>query len=223
MTVKEKTLNVLKPLLAAKGFKSDELEGLADIACKNLKEESTDEEIKNVCDGLVPVAALIQKVGNRYVTETTEKVEKKYQGFIKPDVNKDDKPDKPEHQDEPPKALTAEDIAKMIAEESSKAVTAALAPIREKEEKSRLLSLLNSHENIKAMPEVFRKNYSLDKEENLDSVVAQMETDYAALKQNIAKQEGYIEAPKDADGKGETDDLIAYMDKMAERKTQEEK
>ena len=72
--MKEKLLAILKPLVASKGLSKEEVEGLADIAVKNLTETSTDEEIKNVADGLVSYADLIQKAGNRMVTA----VEKKY-------------------------------------------------------------------------------------------------------------------------------------------------
>lgn len=213
--IKDKVLEVLKPLLADKGFKADELEGLADFASKNLKEESTDDEIKNVCDGLVPVASLIQKVGNRYSTEAERKTEKKYEGYIKPEIK--EKEIEPTKDIDKTKHLSQEEILRMIDEKAKAITEEALAPYRQKEERQRLQGLLESNDRVKSIPESFRKRYTLDKEENLDSVATQMETDYASLKQELIKSGSFVEPPREGSGGGDGNDLITFMNKMAEK------
>lgn len=204
--MKEKVLNLLKPLLASKGFSKEELEGLADIATKNLTDASTEEEINNVVNGIVPYADMMQKVGNRYAST----VEKKYEGWVKPK----DEPTPPAPKEEPKpsenQGLSAEDIQKLVDEK----VQAILKPYQERDEKQRLQNLLYSNDKVKAIPEVFRNKYSLDKEENLDTVVTQMETDYAALKQSLVTSGEFAAPPSSGSGAGDSDDLISTLQAM---------
>lgn len=205
--MKGKVFAILKPLLASKGFSKDELEGLAEIAAKNLTEASTDEDINNAVSGIVPYAELMQKVGNRMVSS----VENKYKGWIDP-KSIEPKPADPPKPAEPaePKGLTPEDIQKLIAE----GIEAGLKPYREREEKQRLQNMLYSHDKVKSVPEVFRNKYSLEKEDDLEVVAAQMENDYAALKQSLVTSGEFVAPPQSSHGAGEVDDLISKLQNM---------
>lgn len=207
--MKEKILNLLKPLLSPKGFSKEELEGLADIASKNLTDTSTEEDINNVVNGILPYAEMMQRVGNRYATQ----VEKKYEGYVKPQANPE--PAKPKDEPKPsePKAMTAEDIQKMIRE----GIAAGLKPYQEREEKLRLQNLLFSNDKVKSIPEVFRNKYSLEKEEDLETVAAQMETDYAALKQSLVTSGEFVAPPSSGNGTGDSDDLISALHTMGSK------
>lgn len=208
--MKSKVLAVLKPLLANRGFNKEELEGLAEIAVKNLNEASTDEDINNVVNGIVPYADLMQKVSNRMVTS----VEHKYKGWIDP--NNVPKPEPPKNEPpkvEEPKVLSMEDIQKMIAD----GINEGLKPYREREEKQRLQTLLYSHEKVKAVPEEFRNLYSLNKEEDLETVAARMENDYTAIKQALVKSGEFVAPPQQGNGASETDDLVNMLHAMGEK------
>lgn len=208
--MKEKILSLLKPLLANRGFSKEELEGLATIAAQNLTDASTEEEINNAVSGVVPYADMMQKVANRMVSS----VESKYKGWIDP--NKAPKPVeelKPTEQPVEKPALTAEDIQKLISE----GIEAGLRPYREKEEKTRLQTILNSHEKVKAIPESFRSKYSLTKEEDLETVAAQVESDFASLKQELLKTGEFTAPPQGGSGQGDSDDLIQRLQEMGNR------
>lgn len=207
--MKGKVLAILKPLLASKGFSKDELEGLAEIAAKNLAEASTDEDINNAASGIVPYAELMQKVGNRMVSS----VENKYKGWIDPKTANPKTEPTPDPNPEPksePQGLTAEAIQKMISD----GIEAGLKPYREREEKQRLQTMLYSHEKVKSVPEVFRGRYSLAKEEELESVAAQIENDYTSLKQSMMSSGEFVAPPQSGNGAGEVDDLIAKLQNM---------
>jgi hypothetical protein len=211
--MKQKVLEVLKPLVASKGFKKAELEGLADLIAKNLTDASTDEEINNAVSGVLPYADLMQKIGNRYAAD----IEKKYEGWKKPeDVNNPTPPKPPTPPtNEEHKALTAEEIQKLIAE----GIANGLKPYQEREEKNRLQALLFANEKVKTMPESFRSRYTLDKEENLDTLAAQMEADYASLKQELLKSGEFATPPTSGGGQGSSDDLIAALQAMGAKAT----
>lgn len=204
--MKEKVLNLLNPLLASKGFSKEELEELADIAAKHLTEASTEEEINNVVNGVVPYADMMQKVGNRYASV----VEKKYEGYVKPQASPG--PTEPQGTPKPTEnhVMSDEDIRKLVDEK----VSAALKPYRERDERQRLQNLLHSNEKVKSIPEVFRNKYSLDKEEDLDTVVTQMETDYATLKQSLVTSGEFAAPPVSGSGTSNPDDLIGALQAM---------
>lgn len=206
--MKQKVLDILKPLVASKGFKRTELEGLAELIAKNLDDASTDEEINNAVSGILPYAELMQKIGNRYAAD----IEKKYEGWVKPGEKEPDTPPKATTKEEQPKSLTAEEIQALIAE----GIANGLKPYQEREEKNRLQNLLFSNEKVKSIPESFRSRYTLDKEENLDALATQMENDYANLKQELLKSGQFAEPPATGGG-GNSDDLIAAFKGMSER------
>lgn len=208
--MKQKVLSLLKPLLASKGFSKEELEGLAGIAATNLNEASTEEEINNAISGVVPYAEMMQRVANRMVST----VEAKYKGWVDP-TKVEPKPTEPT---EPKPTLSMEDIQKLIADRVSEGIEAGLRPIREKEEKQRLQSILYAHEKVKSVPEAFRSKYTLDSEDNLEVVASQMENDYTALRQELIKSGEFATPPQQGGMVGESDDLIQKLQNMGGKK-----
>lgn len=201
---------MLKPMLASKGFSKEELEGLAAIAAQNLTEASTEEEINNAVGGVVPYAEMMQKVANRMVTS----VESKYKGWVKPtDVEPKSKTHEPIVEPKPA-SPTMEEIQKLISD----GIAEGLRPYREKEERNRLQSILNSHDKVKSVPESFRSRYSLEKEEDLETVASQVESDFASLKQELLKSGEFTAPPQGGGGAGESDDLIQRLHDMGDGK-----
>lgn len=215
--MKQKVLSLLKPLLASKGFNKEELEGLATIVAANLNEASTEEEINNAIGGVVPYADMMQKVANRMVSG----VEAKYKGWVDPS-KLEPKPAEPKPAEPTPvkqveekPLLTAEAIQKMISD----GIEAGLRPYREKEEKQRLQTILNSHDKVKSIPESFRSRYSLEKEEDLEAVASQVELDFTSLKQELIKSGEFTAPPQGGSAVGDSDDLIQRLQEMGKGKT----
>lgn len=207
--MKQKVLSLLKPLLASKGFSKEELEGLAGIAALNLNESSTDEDVNNAVSGVVPYAEMMQRVANRMVST----VENKYKGWVDPSKVDATKPTEIESKP----TFSMDDIQKLIAERVSEGIEAGLRPIREKEEKQRLQSILYAHEKVKSVPEAFRSKYTLDNEDNLETVATQMETDYTALRQELIKSGEFATPPQQGEVVGESDDLIQKLQNMGKK------
>lgn len=224
MAIKEKVLASCKTSFAKYGLKKDELSKLVDqiIASRGLTDESTDEDVTKAITAVEPYVGMMQSSFNRAVSET----ESKYKGWTKP-TDPTVPPTPPTPPTTPTNApLTADDVAKMIAEAKndqqkaiSDAVAAALAPYKEREEKARLSALLQGSEKLKDVPEVFRARYMLDKEENLDNVVEQITSDYTALKQSLVANGTFVTAPTTSTPQTEQQDFIKRMEGFAERNT----
>lgn len=224
MTIKEKVLASCKTSFAKYGLKKDELAKLVDqiVASRGLTDESTDENVTEAITAVEPYVGMMQAAFNRAVSETT----KKYEGWVDPKVT----PTPPTNPPAPPvpptteTPLTAEAVAKMIAEVKNdqqkavnEAVAAALAPYKEREERTRLATLLQSNEKLKNVPEVFRSRYQLDKEENLDSVVEQINNDFTEMKQKLVADGIFVSAPTTSTPQSEQDDFIKRMEGFAQR------
>lgn len=224
MTIKEKVLTSCKTSFAKYGLKKDELAKLVDqiVASRGLTDESTDENVTEAITAVEPYVGMMQAAFNRAVSETT----KKYEGWVDPKAT----PTPPTNTPAPPvpptteTPLTAEAVAKMIAEVKNdqqkavnEAVAAALAPYKEREERTRLATLLQSNEKLKNVPEVFRSRYQLDKEENLDSVVEQINNDFTEMKQKLVADGIFVSAPTTSTPQSEQDDFIKRMEGFAER------
>lgn len=217
MTIKEKVLASCKTSFAKYGLKKDELANLVDqiVASRGLTDESTDENVTEAITAVEPYVGMMQAAFNRAVSETT----KKYEGWVDPKAT----PTPPVlPTTETP--LTAEAVAKMIAEVKNdqqkavnEAVAAALAPYKEREERTRLATLLQSNEKLKNVPEVFRSRYQLDKEENLDSVVEQINNDFTEMKQKLVADGIFVSAPTTSTPQSEQDDFIKRMEGFAQR------
>lgn len=226
MTIKEKVLASCKTSFAKYGLKKDELAKLVDqiVASRGLTDESTDENVTEAITAVEPYVGMMQAAFNRAVSETT----KKYEGWVDPKAT----PTPPTNTPTPPvlptteTPLTAEAVAKMIAEVKNdqqkavnEAVAAALAPYKEREERTRLTTLLQSNEKLKNVPEVFRSRYQLDKEENLDSVVEQINNDFTTMKQALVADGTFVSAPTTSTPQSEQDDFIKRMEGFAQRNT----
>ena len=217
MTIKEKVLASCKTSFAKYGLKKDELAKLVDqiIAGRGLTDESTDENVTEAITAVEPYVGMMQAAFNRAVSETA----KKYEGWVDPKATPT--PPVPPATETP---LTAEAVAKMIAEVKNdqqkavnEAVAAALAPYKEREERARLAALLQSNEKLKNVPEVFRSRYQLDKEENLDSVVEQINNDFTTMKQALVADGTFVSAPTTSTPQSEQDDFIKRMEGFAQR------
>lgn len=224
MTIKEKVLASCKTSFAKYGLKKDELAKLVDqiVASRGLTDESTDENVTEAITAVEPYVGMMQAAFNRAVSETT----KKYEGWVDPKAT----PTPPTNTPAPPvpptteTPLTAEAVAKMIAEVKNdqqkavnEAVAAALAPYKEREERTRLATLLQSNEKLKNVPEVFRSRYQLDKEENLDSVVEQINNDFTEMKQKLVADGIFVSAPTTSTPQSEQNDFIKRMEGFAQR------
>lgn len=227
MTIKEKVLASCKTSFAKYGLKKDELAKLVDqiVASRGLTDESTDENVTEAITAVEPYVGMMQSSFNRAVSETT----KKYEGWVDPKANPTPQttapipPTSPATTEAP---LTAEAVAKMIAEVKNdqqkavnEAVAAALAPYKEREERTRLAALLQGNEKLKNVPEVFRSRYKLDKEENLDSVVEQINNDFTTMKQALVADGTFVSAPTTSTPQSEQDDFIKRMEGFAQRNT----
>ena len=217
MTIKEKVLASCKTSFAKYGLKKDELAKLVDqiVAGRGLTDESTDENVTEAITAVEPYVGMMQAAFNRAVSETA----KKYEGWVDPKATPT--PPVPPATETP---LTAEAVAKMIAEGKNdqqkavnEAVAAALAPYKEREERTRLAALLQSNEKLKNVPEVFRSRYQLDKEENLDSVVEQINNDFTTMKQALVADGTFVSAPTTSTPQSEQDDFIKRMEGFAQR------
>lgn len=226
MTIKEKVLASCKTSFAKYGLKKDELTKLVDqiVSGCGLTDESTDENVTEAITAVEPYVGMMQAAFNRAVSETT----KKYEGWVDPKATPTP-PTNPPAPPVPPAAetpLTAEAVAKMIAEIKNdqqkavnEAVAAALAPYKEREERTRLATLLQSNEKLKNVPEVFRSRYQLDKEENLDSVVEQINNDFTTMKQALVADGTFVSAPTTSTPQSERDDFIKRMEGFVQRNT----
>lgn len=200
--MKKKLIQVLKTLYASKGFKTNELEELADVLSSSLKEDSTDEEISNVANGAESYVNMLQKVGNRYASA----IEEKYKGYVKPNVTEDKT--KPIEEN----SLTKEAIAKLISE----GIAEAIKPIQQQRESERLSQVLSSNEKLKGIPAKFVSRYKLEKEEDLDNVASQIAQDYADERKAILESLGIAEPPTSG-GDADSDEGFAKLMQGAQK------
>ena len=153
---------------------------------------------------------MMQSVYNRGVTETN----KKYEGYVKPEPPTPPTPPVPPTEPPvPPSGLTAEQVQKMISD----GIAAGLKPYKEKEERERLNNLLQTSDKLKDVPEVFRKQYRLEKEEDLDNMLTKITNDYTALKQTMVSSGQFVAAPTPSVLESEDDDFRKMMEASANR------
>lgn len=221
MEIKDKVLNSLKTSYARYGFKKEELNQLATIIAGNLNDESTDEDIAAAVTANEGFAKMMQSVYNRGVTETNER----FKDYVPKPANPE--PDT-KHIQPTEGGLTLESVQELIKQanankqkEIDAAVNKAIAPLLEREQKARLRTMLQGHEKLKSIPEVFRNNYTLDKEENLDALVSKIETDWTNTKQALVASGQFVEAPSASDPQSEVDDFVKTMQGFSERNKSE--
>ena len=210
MSISERVLAAAKTSFAKYGFKREELAKISGLIAANLKEESTDEEISTALKNNEGYAEMMQSVYNRGVTETN----KKYEGYVKPEPPTPPTPPVPPTEPPvPPSGLTAEQVQKMISD----GIAAGLKPYKEKEERERLNNLLQTSDKLKDVPEVFRKQYRLEKEEDLDNMLTKITNDYTALKQTMVSSGQFVAAPTPSALESEDDDFRKMMEASANR------
>ena len=210
MSISERVLAAAKTSFAKYGFKREELAKISGLIAANLKEESTDEEISTALKNNEGYAEMMQSVYNRGVTETN----KKYEGYVKPEPPTPPTPPVPPTEPPvPPSGLTAEQVQKMISD----GIAAGLKPYKEKEERERLNNLLQTSDKLKDVPEVFRKQYRLEKEEDLDNMLTKITNDYTALKQTMVSSGQFVAAPTPSVLESEDDDFRKMMEASANR------
>jgi hypothetical protein len=212
MSISERVLAAAKTSYAKYGFKREELTKISNLIAANLKDESTDEEISTALKNNEGYAEMMQSVYNRGVSETN----KKFEGYIKPEPPATSNPPAPSAQtDSPasPSGLTAEQVQKMISD----GIAAGLKPYKEKEERERLDNLLQSSDKLKDVPEVFRRQYRLEKEEDLDNMLTKITNDYTALKQTMVSSGQFVAAPTPSALESEDDDFRKMMEASANR------
>lgn len=210
MTILERVLAAMKTSYAKYGFKKNELLKMADIISKNLKEESTDEDISATLMANEGFAQMMQSVYNRGVSETSEK----YKGYIpKP---KDPSPKEPVElvqANANQQAFTLDDVRKLVSE----GIAEGLKPYKERDERNRLQSLLQGNAKLKDVPQKFRERYHLDKEEDVDKVANEIVNDWTAIQQGLVQSGKFVEAPKASDEASEDGSFRKMMDESAKR------
>lgn len=204
----------MKQNYAKFGLKQEELDKLASHIAGGLTDETTDDDLNTAVENAKFYAEMMQSVGNRKATE----IQNKYKGYI-PKPVEEEKPLTP-----PAGTLTLEQVKQMIAEANkdreqaiADAVSKATQPFLQQQEKERLANLLQNSEKLKTIPKMFREKYVLDKEEDLESVVNRIESDYTAFKQDLIASGQFVEAPAQTTPESETDDFIKQMQGFGER------
>ena len=192
---KTRVLNLLKPRIKSKGFGKETVEGLADLISKNLKDDASDEDVNNAISGVLPYTELMQSENNRYATI----IEDKYKN--NPPSN-------------PPATPPANDPTLLNGEAVQKMIDDALAPYKQREEADRLQKALFLHDKVKNIPDVFRSKYSVSKDEDIETVAAQIETDFSQMKQDLIKTGEFAEPPATGNSFGTSDDFISALQGM---------
>lgn len=75
--MKEKVLQALKPKVSSLGFSKDELEGVAETISTNLTDESTEEQINQAIDAVIPFLKVSQSMATRVINQQKKETSKK--------------------------------------------------------------------------------------------------------------------------------------------------
>ena len=207
MNIKDRVLSSLKTSFAKYGFKKDELNQLAEMISANLTDESSDEDVKSAVKTNEGYAKMMQSVYNRAVSETNDKF-KDYVPKADKNATGTNLMIEPTTEPSADKSLSQEDILKLINE----GIANGLKPYQEQAQKEKLKALLSNNAKLKDVPQIFRDRYTLDKEENLDNVVNQINTDWTTVKQGLVQNGIMVEAPR----KGTREEANSEFRKMME-------
>lgn len=207
MNIKDRVLSSLKTSFAKYGFKKDELNQLAEMISANLTDESSDEDVKSAVKTNEGYAKMMQSVYNRAVSETNDKF-KDYVPKADKNATGTNLMTEPTTEPSADKSLSQEDILKLINE----GIANGLKPYQEQAQKEKLKALLSNNAKLKDVPQIFRERYTLDKEENLDNVVNQINTDWTTVKQGLVQNGIMVEAPR----KGAREEANSEFRKMME-------
>ena len=207
MNIKDRVLSSLKTSFAKYGFKKDELNQLAEMISANLTDESSDEDVKSAVKTNEGYAKMMQSIYNRAVSETNDKF-KDYVPKADKNATGTNLMTEPTTEPSADKSLSQEDILKLINE----GIANGLKPYQEQAQKEKLKALLSNNAKLKDVPQIFRERYTLDKEENLDNVVNQINTDWTTVKQGLVQNGIMVEAPR----KGAREEANSEFRKMME-------
>lgn len=191
--MKEKILQALKTKYT--GVQSLILDRVADELAKTVTDETTIETAVGGVGGLITTfSSLLQSEGDKRATSA---VATAISGYEKQHNLKEGKPIEAPKQPEPG------DISAIVAQ----AVKAAIEPMQHKlnqyETKGAtdvLVGKLKAKMADKKIPETFLKGRTIETEEMLDTVMAEIETDYTAVKQNLVNEGVVVELPKQSIG-----------------------
>lgn len=155
---------------------------IADSLAKTVTTEDQIEgkitELDNLPIPLTDYATMLQTEGDRRVTEAQTKWKKENPGQPLPN-NEDPNKDKNKDQSTDPNAALAEQLKQLSTQ---------LQALQQKQVTETLTGKLKERLKDKKIPEVFISKYSVLKEEDLDSIAAAVETDFTAMKQELANQ-----------------------------------
>lgn len=187
--MKEKILAALKTKY--NGVQGLILDRIADQLATTVTEEANIETAVSGVGSLIPVfSSILQSEGDRRVTEATKTAISNYE---KQHNLKEGK------LNDAPKVADPNDVATMI----SNAVKAAIEPIQQKliqyEQKGNtdvLTSKLKLKMAEKKIPEAFLKGRTIESEEQVDAVFADIEKDYTETRQHMINEGVVVEKPK---------------------------
>ena len=174
-----------KLVLKYKGLSKQLLGLIADKMVAKVTEESEIEgAIAELDDMLIPVpeyAKLLQQEGDRRVTEAKK-------SFQKPTEPNEEEDDDPEEQDDKSKAKSKskggnDPIAKLTQMVHN--LTTEVTTFKQKEQQQTLSQKLSAALKEKKIPEVLMKGRVIEKEEDLETIIAEIEADHTALKQEL--------------------------------------
>lgn len=191
--MKEKILQALKTKYT--GVQSLILDRVADDLAKTVTDEAAIETAVGGVGGLITTfSSILQSEGDKRATSA---VATAISGYEKQHNLKDGKPI------EAPKPADPSDISAIVAQ----AVKAAMEPMQQKlnqyEQKGNtdvLVGKLKAKMSEEKIPETFLKGRTIETEEMLGTVFAEIKSDYTAVKQNLVNEGVVVEPPKQSFG-----------------------
>lgn len=180
--MKEKILAALKTKYSSLGFDASALEQMSEFLGQFVNDETG---IEPAVNGAETTLKTFQSLIDKRVTDAVTKVKAE---------------PKPEPKTEPktePKAKTENDPP-----EWAKGLMAKIETLERRETQQAMTAKVRAALNEKKIPESFIKGRSLsiEKEEDVDTLVKQIETDYTVFRQDLVNQGIVISTPQDPDG-----------------------
>lgn len=166
------------------------LELVADKLAQTVTEETAIEgaitELEKLPIGIKEYGDLLQKEGDRRVTEAQKK--------FKSEKDKDDP--NPPNPGADPKDKGDDSLKKMLEQ-----LTVKLDNLEKKSTQQSLSEQLNKRLADKKIPLQLAKGRTIESEDQLETIEQEIEADYAAMKQELVNQ-GFVETPKPGGGSG---------------------
>ncbi len=186
--MKEKILQILRTKF--QGTHAIVLDRVADHLSQTVKEES---EIETVIAGVEPLvksfSEILQSETDRRATEAQKTALENFRK--KHGLDEDGKPIQ-----QPSSPKGGDDKTKKELDE----MKARLEAFEKKEKAGELMNSLKSKLKEKKIPESFIKGRTIESEDQIDSVLTEIETDYNGVKQHLINEGVMSETPKDPIG-----------------------